>query len=58
MHAIETRAVHLLVIGAWMKEFYGNLSPSEIAAFHAAVDANYSLVSKIGDIEVYRRRPS
>ena len=57
MHAISTRAVNLLVVGAWMKEFYGNLSPAEIQAFHAAVDANYLLVSKIDDIEVYRRRP-
>ena len=57
MRAIETRAVNLLVIGAWMKEFYASLSPSEIEAFHAAVNANYSLVSKIGEIEVYRRHP-
>src|SRR5207245_5613829 len=56
MRAIETRAVSLLVVGAWMKEFYAGLSPSETEAFHALVDANYSLVSKIGDIEVYRRR--
>lgn len=54
--AISTRAVPLLVVGAWMPEYYRNLTPAERQAFHAAVDANYSLVSQTDGVAVYRRR--
>jgi dolichyl-phosphate-mannose-protein mannosyltransferase len=54
-NAVSTAAVNMLIIGAWMGDYYENLSPSEIQKFHAAVNANYSLVSKIDDVAVYRR---
>jgi hypothetical protein len=53
--AVSTGAVSTLIIGAWMGEYYENLSPSEIQGFHAAVRANYSLVSRIGDVAIYQR---
>ena len=56
MSAINGRAVHVLVISPWVAEYYNELSPGEIQEFHNAVDANYSLVSKVHDIAVYRRR--
>ncbi len=36
---------------------YHDLSPREIEEFHEAVDANYSSVSEIRGIAIYRRRP-
>jgi hypothetical protein len=57
MCAINRRTVNVLVVPSRLIEYYTDLSPSEIQEFHAAVDANYSVVSKIKDIAVYRRRP-
>ena len=54
--AISTRAVPLLVVGAWMPEYYRNLTSAERQAFDAAVDANYSPVSQADGVAVYRRR--
>src|SRR5579863_656055 len=54
--AISTHAVPMVVIGAWMPEYYRNLTPAERQAFHAAVDANYSPVSRTDGVVVYRRR--
>ncbi|HEV2383050.1 MAG TPA: glycosyltransferase family 39 protein [Terriglobia bacterium] len=56
IRAVSTRAVSLVVVGPWLGDYYENLSPAEIQEFHSAVDANYSLISKIDDVEVYRRR--
>jgi hypothetical protein len=56
MTAISTRAVPVVVVGAWMPEYYRNLTPAERQAFHAALDANYSAVSQRDGVAVYRRR--
>lgn len=56
MTAISTRAVRVVVLGAWMPEYYRNLSPAERQALRSAVDANYSLVSQTDGVAVYRRR--
>lgn len=56
MTAISTRAVPLVVVGAWMPEYYRNLTPGERQALRTAVDANYSLVSQTDGVTVYRRR--
>lgn len=56
--AVSTGAVSTVVIGAWMGEYYENLSPSEMQEFQAAIRANYSLVSKTDDVAVYRRNAS
>ena len=56
--AVSTGAVSALVIGGWMPEYYRDLSPSELQEFRAAVRANYSLVSEIDDVAVYRRKAS
>jgi len=54
--AITGRAVNVLVFSPWVAEYYNELSATEIREFHNAVDANYSLVRKIQDIEIYRLR--
>ena len=56
MRAVSSRAVSVVVVGAWMRDYYENLSPAEIGEFHSAVDANYSLMNNIDGVEVYRRR--
>jgi Dolichyl-phosphate-mannose-protein mannosyltransferase len=57
MNAVCTRAVGVLVFASpsWMVEYYSNLSASEKDAFHAAVEANYSLISDIDEVAIYRR---
>jgi hypothetical protein len=56
MAAISARAPALMVIPPWIVEYDVNLSPGQMQAFQIAVDSNYSLVRKIDDVEVYRRR--
>jgi len=58
MNAVCTRAVGLLVFASpsWMVEYYSSLSPIEKDNFHAALDANYSLIKNVDDIAIYRRR--
>lgn len=56
--AMSTGGVSMLIIGAWVGEYYENLSPSEMQEFQAAVRANYSLVSEIDNVAVYRRKAS
>ncbi len=57
MRAITGREINVLVVHPWILEYYHDLSPRELQEFHEAVDANYSLISNIRDIEIYRRRP-
>jgi Dolichyl-phosphate-mannose-protein mannosyltransferase len=57
MRAITGRETNLLVVPQWILEYYHALSPHEIEEFHEAVDANYSLVSEIRGVAIYRRRP-
>ena len=56
MRAINSRETNLLVVPQWIIEYYHDLSPHEIEQFHAAVDANYSLISEIRGIYIYRRK--
>jgi hypothetical protein len=65
LNALSTRAVSVIVLvprvqhyfdAPWMLEYYDNLSPEEIRAFLAVLDANYSLVARVGEVAVYRRR--
>jgi hypothetical protein len=58
MQSILARAPEVIVTARQrcMAEYYANLSPEEVQALHAAMDENYSLVSKIEAVEVYRRR--
>jgi hypothetical protein len=56
MRAITGRETSLLIIHPWILEYYHDLSPRELREFHEAVDANYSLISEIRGIEIYRRR--
>jgi hypothetical protein len=57
VQSIAARAPQVIVTGRrrCMNEFYADLSPEEVQAFRAAVDSNYSLVSKVDAVEVYRR---
>jgi hypothetical protein len=57
MRAIAGRETSLLIIHPWILEYYHDLSPIELQEFHLAVDANYSLISNIQNVEIYRRRP-
>jgi hypothetical protein len=58
IQSIAARAPKVIVTARrrCMSEYYADLSPEEVQALHAAVDDNYSLVSKIDTVEVYRRR--
>jgi len=57
MRAITGRQTGLLIIHPWILEYYHDLSPRELQEFHEAVDANYSLVSSVTGVDIYRRRP-
>jgi hypothetical protein len=57
MRAITGRETSVLIIHPWILEYYHDLSPRELHEFHEAVDANYSLISNITSVEIYRRRP-
>ncbi len=58
MRAITGRETNLLIVPQWIIEYYHDLSPREIEEFHEAVDANYSLLTEIRGIAIYRRRPA
>jgi len=57
IRAITGRETGLLIIHPWILEYYHDLSPRELGEFHEAVDANYSLISNVASVEIYRRRP-
>jgi hypothetical protein len=54
INAVSARAVSLVVTSAWI--FDKHLTSTELQAFHAALNDNYSLVDKIGAVEIYRLR--
>ncbi len=58
LQSIAARAPKVIVTGRrrCMAEYYANLSPEDVQALHAAVNDNYSQVSVIDAVEVYRRR--
>jgi len=56
MRAITGRETSLLIIHPWILEYYHDLSPRELQEFHEAVDANYSLLSNVTNVGIYRRR--
>jgi hypothetical protein len=57
LRAITGRETGLLIIHPWILEYYHDLSPRELQGFHEAVDANYSLISSVTGVDIYRRRP-
>jgi hypothetical protein len=57
MNALSTRAVSLLITYPRVLDNHDeNMSSSELQAFHAVADGNYSLLATVDDIEIYRRR--
>jgi len=54
MNVVSNRAVAVLVTSPYI--FDNHLSPAELQTFRADVNANYSLVTRIGANEVFRRR--
>ena len=40
-----------------MRELYANFSANEITALQTAVHDNYSLVTNVDDVEIYRQKP-
>src|SRR5262249_50646346 len=56
MRAVSGQETSLLVIPQWIIEYYHDLSAREIDQFHEAVDANYSLITEIRGVAIYRRR--
>ena len=57
MMAVTTRAVTLFVSTPYPVYLDITMSPEELRAFGAALDANYSLVDKVDEVGIYRRRP-
>jgi hypothetical protein len=55
LRAINGREIGVLIIHPWILEYYHDLSPREFQDFHEAVDANYSLVTSISEVAIYRR---
>ena len=53
--AIEDGEASILVIHPWILEYYHDLSPSEVVQFHNAVEKHYLLISKIEEVELYKR---
>ena len=58
LKAVATRAVTLFVSTPYPFYLDVTMSPEELRAFGAALDANYSLVDKVDEVGIYRRRPS
>jgi hypothetical protein len=58
LRAIADRETSVLIIHPWILEYYHDLSPDELQEFHAVVKANYSLVSRIQEVEIYKRMPT
>jgi hypothetical protein len=56
MKAISSGAVQVVVVHPWIAEYVQNLSPAEIQALGTTIVANYSLVSRVWGISVFRRR--
>jgi hypothetical protein len=52
--AVSARAVSLVVTSSWI--FDKHLTSPELQAFHTALNDNYSLVDRIGAVEIYRPR--
>ena len=55
LRAINGREIGVLIIHPWILEYYHDLSPREFQDFHEAVDANYSLITSISEVAIYRR---
>jgi hypothetical protein len=55
-NAISHGVPDLFVSGWNTYHLESTMTPDEVAAFHAALDANYSLVGRIDQVGVYRRR--
>jgi hypothetical protein len=56
--AIGGRKAPMLIIHPWILEYYHDLSPSELQGFQKTLNANYSLISKINEVEIYKRAAS
>ena len=56
MQAITSREFNLLVIHPWIFEYFETLTPDEVEAFHAAVEANYVRIEEISGVCIYRSR--
>ncbi len=54
MRAIDTQETTVLVIHPRINEYFETISAAQVQAFHAAVDANYSRIANIDDIEIYK----
>ncbi len=59
LDAVSSGGVGVVVFAPypWMDEFYANLSPTELAVFHAALRTNYSRLCQVGTVSVYARKP-
>ena len=58
LKAVATRAVTLFVSTPYPFYLEITMSPEELRAFAAALDANYSLVDNVDGVGIYRRRSS
>ena len=56
MSAITHRDIPLVVIHPSIMEYDEGLTPSETRAFREAVNANYSLISDVDEVAIWRRR--
>ena len=60
IQTVSNRTPAVLVIATMksrlMTELYANFSANEITAFQTAVHDNYSLVTNVDDVEIYRRQ--
>ena len=61
IEAVSNRMPAVLVIAPpksqLMRELYANFSANEITALQTAVHDNYSLVTNVDDVEIYRQKP-
>ena len=54
MRAIGTQETTVVVIHPRIYEYFETISPSQVQAFHATVDANYTRIGNIDGIGIYK----
>lgn len=56
LSAIDNKLPKIVIMGAWMRNFYRNLNESERVEFFRLLEENYILSKKIDVVSIYMRR--
>ncbi|MCP4657030.1 MAG: hypothetical protein GY856_16590 [bacterium] len=53
IESVSRQRPRIVIVGAWMNDFYRHLSERETAAFFAVLEDNYCLAKKVNEVLIY-----